>query len=93
MPVAYGNDRYSADRKVLYLKGSGTVPEHRGKGCYTALGVHGLNEAKRRGAQMVTVQARNGTSEPSLKRLGFQSLGVYYHLVQSNMGDFLSLLL
>lgn len=83
IPTAYGNDRYSEDHSVLYLKGSATLPEYRGQDYYKALVAHRLNAAKQRGTKLVTVQARAGTSEPILKKLGFESYGKYYQLVPS----------
>ncbi|GGH80810.1 GNAT superfamily N-acetyltransferase [Pullulanibacillus pueri] len=82
IPVAYGNDRLSADGSVLYLKGSATLKNYRNQGYYSDLVRFRLNLAKQMGAQWATVQARIGTSEPILKTLGFKGYGLYRHLVR-----------
>jgi predicted acetyltransferase len=49
------------------------LPEYRGKGLYTALVAVRLQEALRRGARYLTVDA-SPMSAPILRRLGFQQI-------------------
>lgn len=82
--IGYSNYRYSSDGKVLYLNGSAVLPEYRGKGVYSDLVSMRLAEAKSRGCELVTCQARKGTSEPILRKLGFVEYGTYYHLAKKD---------
>jgi len=55
------------------LYGGGTLEGHRGRGLYRALVAERVNEAMRRGARYIRVDALP-TSQPILERLGFREL-------------------
>lgn len=86
--VAYSNYRYSEDGKVLYLTGSGVLPEYRKKGIYTDLVMSRMVAAKKKGCEIVTVQARVDTSGPVLRKLGFQEYGKYERLATIRQAEF-----
>jgi GNAT superfamily N-acetyltransferase len=77
--VAVGNGayRFSHDGKTMYLTGSAVLPELRGQGIYHLLLDHRFRLAAERDTELVTVQARVGTSEPILRKLGFAEYGTY----------------
>jgi GNAT superfamily N-acetyltransferase len=75
--IAHSNWRYSHNGEILYLNGSGVLPSYRKRGVYQALISKRLNEAKEAGCKWVTVQARKGTSEPILRKLGFKKYETY----------------
>ena len=54
---------------------TGVLPEQRRRGVYGALVRARCDSAVRRGAELVLVTARAGTSGPILKRHGFRSMG------------------
>jgi GNAT superfamily N-acetyltransferase len=77
-PVAFAvADRGSAG---LYLGGASTLPEARGRGCYSALVRARWDEAIRLGLPGLAVQAQYGTSAPILRRLGFAEVATVYTL-------------
>ncbi|TLS38748.1 GNAT family N-acetyltransferase [Pseudalkalibacillus caeni] len=80
--IAHSNYRYSEDGTVLYLNGSAVLPSYRNKGIYSQLVFQRLNEAKVRGCKLVTCQAREGTSEPILRKIGFNEYGVYIQMAR-----------
>jgi GNAT superfamily N-acetyltransferase len=55
--------------------GTGVLTEHRNRGVYGALVQARCESAAQRGAEIVLVTARVGTSGPILKRHGFEPLG------------------
>lgn len=59
------------------LWGGATVPAYRGQGFYTALVAARVQEASRRGARFLTVDA-SSMSRPILERLGFQRITTAY---------------
>jgi GNAT superfamily N-acetyltransferase len=61
------------DSPFVELYGGGTLEAHRGMGLYRALVAARAREARRLGARWVRVDALP-TSEPVLKRLGFEEL-------------------
>src|SRR5207253_3301715 len=68
-----GADR-SRRAATAYLAGGGTLPDHRGRGAYTALVRARWEAAAERGTPVLTVGA--GTmSRPTLERLGFSIVG------------------
>ena len=60
---------------VARFWGTGVRPEHRGRGVYGALVRERCESAVHRGAELVLVTARVGTSGPILKRHGFRPMG------------------
>lgn len=77
LPVGNGSYRFSHDGKTLYLTGSAVLPEYRGHGIYHLLLDHRFRLAASRNAEYATTQARVGTSEPILRKLGFEEYGKY----------------
>ena len=77
-PVAFAvADR---GRAGLYLGGASTLPEARGRGCYSALVRARWDEAIRLGLPGLAVQAQFGTSAPILRRLGFAEVATVHTL-------------
>jgi GNAT superfamily N-acetyltransferase len=77
-PVAFAvADRGPAG---LYLGGASTLPEDRGRGCYSALVRARWDEAIRLGLPGLAVQAQYGTSAPILRRLGFAEVATVHTL-------------
>ncbi|PKR85461.1 GNAT family N-acetyltransferase [Heyndrickxia camelliae] len=72
LPIGNGTFRISSDGQTMYLIGSAVLPEYRNKGVYHSLLQYRINKSKEEGCQLLTVQARIGTSEPILRRLGFK---------------------
>jgi hypothetical protein len=60
---------------VVGLWGTGVLSQHRGRGVYGALVRARCEAAAGRGAEVVLVVARAGTSGPILQRHGFRSMG------------------
>ncbi|PFR20550.1 GNAT family N-acetyltransferase [Bacillus cereus] len=81
--VGYANYRYSQDRKILYLNGSGVLPTYRKQGIYTQLVYKRLQLAKKRGTSLATCQARTGHSAPILKKLGFTEYETYLQFAKN----------
>jgi GNAT superfamily N-acetyltransferase len=75
--------RISRDGQVMYLTGAGVVPSHRKRGVYTDMVAHRLQIANARGCMWATTQAREGHSEPILRKLGFREYARYVLLSQS----------
>lgn len=80
--VGYANFRYSCDGTILYLHGSGVLPEYRHKGIYSNLVYKRLKIAKERGITLATCQARKGHSDPILRKIGFQAHETYCHMAK-----------
>ncbi|MEZ4427172.1 MAG: GNAT family N-acetyltransferase [Nannocystaceae bacterium] len=57
--------------RSAYLMGAVVLPEHRGRGLYRALISARAQAAARQGLTIVTTLAREATSAPILRRLGF----------------------
>jgi ribosomal protein S18 acetylase RimI-like enzyme len=72
-PVSSGRLELAPGKAFAGLYGGGTVPDYQGRGAYRALVAARAAEARRRGCQFLTVDARE-TSRPILERLGFQPL-------------------
>jgi hypothetical protein len=73
VPVSFGRLLTSATSAFGGLYGGGTLTEHRGRGFYRALVAARGRDALRLGAQYLRVDALP-TSEPILRRLGFEKL-------------------
>jgi GNAT superfamily N-acetyltransferase len=61
-------------RQTAYLAGGGTLPDHRGRGAYTALVRARWEAAAERSTPVLTVGA-GAMSRPILERLGFSIVG------------------
>ena len=79
-PVAWGFLVY-LDRPVVLLGGAGTLPEHRGRGLYTALVARRLADARADGRTAAVIQADRETSAPICAKLGFRELCSLEHWV------------
>lgn len=75
--VGYANFRYSHDRSVVYLNGSGVLPTYRKQGIYKHLVYKRLQDAKEKGVILATCQARAGHSAPILEKVGFTPYETY----------------
>ncbi|WP_221567251.1 GNAT family N-acetyltransferase [Alkalihalobacillus sp. TS-13] len=75
--VGYAGYRFSSDGEAMYLSGTGVLPKYRGQGIYRALLSRRLELASSYGSNWIVTQARKGTSEPILRKLGFEELGKY----------------
>jgi len=73
-PVGFGNCTYIPHYPIVSLRGSGVVPEHRGKGIYKALIRQRLADVYADGIDTITVYAVRDTSYPILQRWGFQEI-------------------
>ncbi|QQE77854.1 GNAT family N-acetyltransferase [Alicyclobacillus sp. SO9] len=80
--VGNGTFRISSDGRTMYLIGSAVLPECRNQGVYHALLRYRFTKAREAGCELFTVQARAGTSEPILRRLGFQEYCTFEMLVK-----------
>ncbi len=76
--VAFAGARFG--RSTVYLGGSGTRPDKRGRGAYTALVRARWDAAVERGTPVLTVGA-GAMSRPILERLGFSIVGWTDNLV------------
>ncbi|WP_257348141.1 GNAT family N-acetyltransferase [Pseudalkalibacillus decolorationis] len=76
-PVGYAGYRFSSDGQAMYLAGTGVLEEYRGQGIYRALLTARTQLAKEYGCEWLATQAREGTSEPILRKLGFEEIGIY----------------
>lgn len=73
VPACCGWLRYDARSQFASLWGGSTLPGYRGRGLYTALLTARMQEARRRGARFVTVDA-GAMSRPIVAALGFVQL-------------------
>src|SRR2546426_793986 len=72
-PVAWSFLVY-LDAPFVLLGGAGTLPEHRGRGLYTALVARRLADACADGRTAAVIQADRETSAPICAKLGFREL-------------------
>ena len=73
-PIAWSSLVYVPGSTTVLLGGAATLPEHRGKGAYTALVARRLADAYADGARSAVIQAVRSTSAPVCARLGFEEL-------------------
>lgn len=85
-PVGNGAYRISSDGRAMYLTGSAVLPAYREQGIYHALLAYRFALAAAKGCDIITVQARLGTSEPVLRRLGFEEYGQFEMYVSPPLG-------
>ncbi len=70
-PVSYGRVEFADDNPYASIWGGSTLEAYRRRGIYTQLVATRLQEAKARGCDYLTVDARPDTSMPILEKLGF----------------------
>ncbi len=73
--VATARWRLHPERRAVHLAGSFTLPEHRGRGAYSALVAYRTEDARRAGCEYATITADVATSAPILLKRGFVALG------------------
>jgi GNAT superfamily N-acetyltransferase len=73
-PVAWSYLMYLPDSAVVLLGGAATLPEHRGRGLYSALVAKRLADARADGRTTAIIQADRDTSAPICEKLGFREV-------------------
>ena len=69
--VSYGRVEYMPDNPFAGIWGGSTLVDYRRRGIYTDMVAIRLQEARERGCEFLTVDARQDTSMPILQKLGF----------------------
>jgi GNAT superfamily N-acetyltransferase len=73
-PVGFGIGYFDRDGEVLWLGGAATVPEHRGRGIYSALVARRVADARARGYRAAIIHAMKDTSAPICAKQGFRTV-------------------
>ena len=73
-PVGWSYLVYLPDSSIVLLGGAATVPEHRGRGIYSALVAKRLADARADGRSAAVIQAVRSTSAPIAAKLGFREV-------------------
>jgi GNAT superfamily N-acetyltransferase len=73
-PVAWSYLMYLPDSPIVLLGGAATLPEHRGRGIYSALVAKRLADARADGRTAAVIQAVRSTSAPIAAKLGFREV-------------------
>jgi len=73
-PVGWSYLVYLPDSPIVLLGGAATVPEHRGRGIYSALVAKRLADARADGRRAAVIQAVRSTSAPICAKLGFREV-------------------
>jgi len=73
-PVGWSYLVYLPDSPIVLLGGAATLPEHRGRGIYSALVARRLADARAEGRQAAVIQAVRSTSAPICAKLGFREV-------------------
>ena len=73
-PVGWSYLVYLPDSPIVLLGGAATLPEHRGRGIYSALVAKRLADARADGRSAAVIQAVRSTSAPIAAKLGFREL-------------------
>ena len=73
-PVGWSYLVYLPDSPIVLLGGAATVPEHRGRGIYSALVAKRLADARADGRSAAVIQAVRSTSAPIAAKLGFREV-------------------
>jgi GNAT superfamily N-acetyltransferase len=73
-PVAWSYLVYLPDSPTVLLGGAATLPEHRGRGIYSALVAKRLADARADGRTAAVIQAVRSTSAPICAKLGFREV-------------------
>jgi hypothetical protein len=72
--IAVANMFLIPGTNIVELSGASTLPEHRGKGAYTALLAARFSDAVRFGAKAAVTQATPETSSPICQRVGMRRI-------------------
>jgi len=73
-PIGWSYLVYLPDSPIVLLGGAATLPEHRGRGVYTALVAKRLADAQADGRRAAVIQAVRSTSAPIAAKLGFREV-------------------
>jgi GNAT superfamily N-acetyltransferase len=73
-PVGWSYLVYLPDSPIVLLGGAATLPEHRGRGIYSALVAKRLADARADGRRAAVIQAVRSTSAPIAAKLGFREV-------------------
>jgi len=73
-PVGWSYLVYLPDSPIVLLGGAATLPEHRGRGIYSALVARRLADARADGRRAAVIQAVRSTSAPTAAKLGFREV-------------------
>lgn len=73
-PVGWSYLVYLPDSPIVLLGGAATLPEHRGRGIYSALVAKRLVDAHADGRRAAVIQAVRSTSAPIAAKLGFREV-------------------
>jgi GNAT superfamily N-acetyltransferase len=73
-PVGWSYLVYLPGSPIVLLGGAATVPEHRGRGIYSALVAKRLADARADGRSAAVIQAVRSTSAPIAAKLGFREV-------------------
>ena len=73
-PVGWSYLVYLPDSPIVLLGGAATLPEHRGRGIYSALVAKRLADARADGRTAAVIQAVRSTSAPIASKLGFREI-------------------
>lgn len=73
-PVGWSYLVYLPDSPIVLLGGAATLPEHRGRGIYSALVAKRLADAHADGRRAAVIQAVRSTSAPIAAKLGFREV-------------------
>jgi len=73
-PVGWSYLVYLPDSPIVLLGGAATLPEHRGRGIYSALVAKRLADARADGRSAAVIQAVRSTSAPIAAKLGFREV-------------------
>jgi predicted GNAT family acetyltransferase len=65
---------YLPDSPIVLLGGAATLPEHRGRGIYSALVAKRLADARADGRTAAVIQAARSTSAPIAAKIGFREI-------------------
>jgi len=73
-PVGWSYLVFLPDSPIVLLGGAATLPEHRGRGIYSALVAKRLADARAEGRRAAVIQAVRSTSAPIAAKLGFREV-------------------
>ena len=73
-PVGFSAIAYVPGTKIALLNGAATLPEHRGKGIYSAMVKLRHEKAKKDGIENLIIQAKEETSAPIASKYGFEKV-------------------
>jgi GNAT superfamily N-acetyltransferase len=73
-PAGWSYLVFLPDSPIVLLGGAATLPEHRGRGVYSALVAKRLADARADGRRAAVIQAVRSTSAPIAAKLGFREV-------------------